>query len=685
MFYWIKSMKTKKKYWILGIVVAIGLLIGFPGRKWAREHVNYKTAVTDHSILCYKCHLLTSDNSVIRKILDEDYYSPFNVAVSNDGSRLYVVAQDANALLVVDAQTHKELEKITVGQFPHSVILDNKGQTAFVSNQWSDYVSVIDLKTAQVVDTLLTGNGPSGLSLSADEKLLYVVNTFSSDISVIDLTSKKETKRLISGDNPTGIQISPNGKVLYVTSRRAKIVPYGEPLVSELTVIDGITQQVTEYKKIESAYMIENITFTPSGDLGLFTLIRPKNMVPSIQIDHGWIMTHGIGIIEQKENGRVIQLLLDEPNAYYADPFDIVVSPDGKKAFVSSSGSNCISVIDIDSVRSLIAKSTPQMLETYPNHLGISSQYIIKRIQTGSNPKGLELSPDGKLLYVAEQLEDRIAVISTESLQTINNIRLESTQKVSVNRHGRKLFTSAGNAFQNQFACYTCHPDMHEDGLVYNMAGKDMGRNMANTQSLREINHTAPFKWNGKNQTVYKQDGMRFSTILTRNEAFSYNDLDAITAFILTGIKNPPNHQYFPNGTLTESQLRGKAIFERSVDNEGKVIPEKDRCITCHPPPYFSNFQFADVGTLVASDDSMLFDTPHLNGLFASAPYLHDGRAVTLEEIWTKYAHHDTHGRVNDLMKMQLNELVEYLKSLGSWNLYNNKFEPAKQTKLKTY
>ncbi len=674
-----------KKYWILGIVVAIGLLIGFPGRKWAREHVNYKTAATDHSILCYKCHLLTSDNSMIRKILDEDYYSPFNVAVSKDGSRLYVVAQDANALLVVDAQTHKELDKILVGQFPHSVLLDKKGLTAFVSNQWSDYVSVIDLKTAKVVDTLQTGNGPSGLSLSADEKSLYVVNTFSSDVSVIDLSTKQEIKRLISGDNPTGIKISPNGKVIYVTSRRAKIVPYGEPLVSELTLIDEITQQVAEYKKIESAYMIENITFTPTGDLALFTLIRPKNMVPYIQIDHGWIMTHGIGIIEQKENGRVIQLLLDEPNAYYADPFDIVVSPDGKKAFVSSSGSNCISVIDIDSVRSLIAKSTPQMLETYPNHLGISSQYIIKRIQTGSNPKGLELSPDGKLLYVAEQLEDRIAVINTESLETINNIRLESTQKVSVNRHGRKLFTSAGNAFQNQFACYTCHPDMHEDGLVYNMAGKDMGRNMANTQSLREINHTAPFKWNGKNQTVYKQDGMRFSTILTRNEAFSYNDLDAITAFILTGIKNPPNLQYFPNGTLTESQLRGKAIFERSVDNEGKVIPEKDRCITCHPPPYFSNFQFADVGTLVASDDSMLFDTPHLNGLFASAPYLHDGRAVTLEEIWTKYAHHDTHGRVNDLMKMQLNELIEYLKSLGSSNLYQDKFEPAKLTKLKTY
>ncbi len=32
------------------------------------------------------------------------------------------------------------------------------------------------------------------------------------------------------------------------------------------------------------------------------------------------------------------------------------------------------------------------------------------------------LSPDGKLLYVAERLDDRIAVINTETLETVGNI-----------------------------------------------------------------------------------------------------------------------------------------------------------------------------------------------------------------------------------------------------------------------
>jgi len=656
-------MKSDKLI-ILGVIFVFGLIVYFPGRQLARTHVNEKTAVTDHPLLCTSCHLYTSQNKLVSKMMNTDYFSPFNIAVSNNGNLLYVIAQDADLLLVVDAENNKVLNKIDVGVHPHSIILSKDGTVAYISNQWSDNVSVIDLITLKVIDTLKTGNGPAGLSLSANGKFLYAVNTFGSDLSVIDLSTKEERKRLPTGNNPTGTALSPNGKVLYVTSRRAKIAPYGEPLVSDLTLVNDSTQMIMKYMNIESAYMMENVAFTPSGDLAMMTLIRPKNLITSLQVERGWMMTHGIGIVEQKEEGRVVQLLLDEPNAYYSDPFDIVITPDGKKAFVSSSGVDVISVISLDSIRSILASSSPKMLKSFSNNLGISSRFVLKRIPTGANPKGLALSPDGKRLYVAEQLEDKIAVINTETLETINSIHLGGPLRITVARQGRKLFNNAGHTFQNQYACYTCHPDNHEDGLVYNMAAKDMGRNVTNTQSLREIGGTAPFKWNGKNQTVYKQDGMRFSTVLTRTEQFSYDDLDALVAYIVTGIKYPPNLMHNPSGKLSESQLRGKEIFDRSTDNFGNVIPENNRCITCHPPPFYTNLKLADVSTLAETDDPILFDTPHLNDVYASAPYLHDGRAATLEEIWTIYGQDDKHGYVNDMTKMQLNDLVDYLKSL---------------------
>ena len=277
------------------------------------------------------------------------------------------------------------------------MVLSNDGQKAYVSNQWSDNVSVIDLASSKVVDTLQTGNGPAGLSLSADNKLLYVVNSYSSNISVIDVNTREERNRFDAGNNPTGTELSPDGKTLYVTSRRALIEPYGSTVKTELTVLNEETQRLTGRRNIESAYMMENVAFTPTGDLAIATMIRPKNLVPSIQVEQGWMMTYGIVIAEQKENGRTIQLLIDEPNAYYSDPFDIVITPDGKKAFVSSSGVNTISVINIDSVRSIINKATPEQLNSYSNYLGLSSRFVTKRIPTGPCPKGLALSPDGKL------------------------------------------------------------------------------------------------------------------------------------------------------------------------------------------------------------------------------------------------------------------------------------------------
>jgi cytochrome c peroxidase len=77
-----------------------------------------------------------------------------------------------------------------------------------------------------------------------------------------------------------------------------------------------------------------------------------------------------------------------------------------------------------------------------------------------------------------------------------------------------------------------------------------------------------------------------------------------------------------------------------------------------------------DVGTLADSDDPMKFDVPQLNNVYESAPYLHDGKAPTLEEIWTAYNDNDEHGVANDMRKDQLNDLVEYLKSIGDAKNY---------------
>ena len=105
-------------------------------------------------------------------------------------------------------------------------------------------------------------------------------------------------------------------------------------------------------------------------------------------------------------------------------------------------------------------------------------------------------------------------------------------------------------------------------------------------------------------------------------------------------------------------------MFERTMTNDGRVIPPDNRCVNCHFPPLFTDRSQRDVGTRMKLDREEVFDVPHLSNIYDSAPYLHNGIAPTLEEIWTVFNPYDQHGVTNDMTKDQLNDLIEYLKTL---------------------
>jgi cytochrome c peroxidase len=125
-----------------------------------------------------------------------------------------------------------------------------------------------------------------------------------------------------------------------------------------------------------------------------------------------------------------------------------------------------------------------------------------------------------------------------------------------------------------------------------------------------------------------------------------------------------PNRFRLPKGELTPAQERGQAIFERTRKKDGTPIPDELQCFVCHSGPYYTNQQMADVGTGKPTDRSPRLDIPQLTNVVYSSPFLHDGSARTLEEIWTVFNPNDRHGVTNDLTKDELNDLIEYLKTL---------------------
>ena len=264
------------------------------------------------------------------------------------------------------------------------------------------------------------------------------------------------------------------------------------------------------------------------------------------------------------------------------------------------------------------------------------------------------MSPDGRTLYVAERLDDSIAVIDTTELRVVRRLDLGGRTDSTAQRRGERAFHDAAVTFQGQFSCRSCHPDGHTDGLTWDFEIDGIGHNLLETRSLRGVRDTAPFKWNGKNPSLKAQCGPRFARVLTRSDPFSPQRLDDLVAYI-ESIPLPPRRE--APGTAAARE-RGRQIFFRSENSGGETLPAIQRCPTCHRPPLFTDRLPADVGT------GGKFDTPHLFAVGSSEPYLHDGRSRTLEEIWTVHGTKDTHGTTNDLNKAQLNDLVIYLRSL---------------------
>ena len=187
--------------------------------------------------------------------------------------------------------------------------------------------------------------------------------------------------------------------------------------------------------------------------------------------------------------------------------------------------------------------------------------------------------------------------------------------------------------------------------------------NPVDNRTLRGIYDTDPFKWEGTNVTLARQCGPRLAVFFTRIEPFTPEQLSALNDYVVT-IPRPPNRHRPLGAPLTEAQRRGKVVFERARTADGREIALEGRCVTCHFPPYYTDRSQRDVGTKYLYDRQGKFDVPHLNNIYDSAPYLHNGMADTLEEIWTRFNPEDKHGVTNDLTKDQLNDLIEYLKTL---------------------
>lgn len=166
--------------------------------------------------------LLTSAGEIA---LDEGTF-PAGMKLNRDGSRLYVVANTADALLEIDVETAKVLASYPVGPRPYSCLLSHDESQIYVSNWGGDSVTLIDLSEATTLAEIKVSDRPNDLVLTGDGKRLFVSCGNRNLVSVIDTDRRMVIEQIdvaVTPDSPLGstpnaLAIGPDGETLFVAN-----------------------------------------------------------------------------------------------------------------------------------------------------------------------------------------------------------------------------------------------------------------------------------------------------------------------------------------------------------------------------------------------------------------------------------------------------------------------------------
>jgi YVTN family beta-propeller protein len=591
------------------------------------------------------------------------YASPVELLFSPDGARLYVLCQGSDEVRVLDASTYAPVKNIPVGHIPRGFSFSPDGARLFVANTWDDTISVIDTSSLNVAATWPVGSEPSSVIEDRAGKRLFVANRISNDVAVLDAETGAEEKRLAAGRGASYITPGPDGARLYVThvypNPPHQPTPGGNriPPRSEITVIDTARATVADRIKLDRIAHSFHTAFSPDGRLGVTATLHPKNLVPLAHMEHGAAFADTVTLFGA-DVGKPVELPLDELERYAARPFGVAVSPDKARIYVTCEGSEIVTVIDVQrALRFIHSQPGP-----FAQDLSASANYVSARIDVGHDPRGMAFTPDGRKLLVANRLDDTISVIDARTNRLTSTVPLGGPKEISILRHGEQTFYTSRYSFQKQIGCANCHIDSTFDGLTWDLEPDGFGRDIVDNRLLEDIKDTEPYKWNGGNPNLPTECGPRTEKYFWRSENYDSLTLTDLVVYVRS-LPLRPNRWRLPGHELSPAQERGKVLFDRTTDKFGKPIPEANRCSFCHSGLKGTSQKSFDVGTEKTTDNSGLIDTPQLINVGLTAPYLHDGSARTLEEIWTVFNPEDKHGRTNDLTKDELNDLIEYLRT----------------------
>jgi YVTN family beta-propeller protein len=137
---------------------------------------------------------------------------------------------------VIDTATNTVTATIPVGNEPIGVAVTPDGSKVYVTHDIDNTVSVIDTATNIVTATIPVSGGTFGVAVSPDGSKVYVADG-SATVSVIATATNTVIATIPVGFGPLGVAVTPDGSKVYVASG-------GGDINNTVSVIDTATNTV---------------------------------------------------------------------------------------------------------------------------------------------------------------------------------------------------------------------------------------------------------------------------------------------------------------------------------------------------------------------------------------------------------------------------------------------------------
>jgi YVTN family beta-propeller protein len=574
--------------------------------------------------------------------------------LSPDGRWLLVTNADNGSVTVVDTAERKAVREIKVGDKPEGVTWFGNGPLAAVTVYREDLVIFFNAFDGQVVKKLPVADEPYGIVANQAGTKAWVSHDYPGAVSEIDVPSQTVTRQIMVAPYLRGIALAPDESRVYVSGYYTAAL-HAVDLSSGKVVdtwpgqsTDNLARHILLHPKRSKAYLAHLRSKVQIADGGgsIFPILSVVDTVPA------------------REERRRKSIALDTFNnlGVPTNPWEAAISPDGRRFYVIYAGTDDMNIaaVEDDDYREL-------------NRVGGFRSL-------GKNPRAIRVSPDGKFVYVSNTLDFDVTVHDPETMRTLAHIKVCDPPKTPEWVRGKILFNTANPPLTGRrwIACASCHPDGHHDGRTWqNPEG------LRRTTALFGVAHTHPLHWSADRDEVqdfeYTIRGrlmqgrgllagsmrpkLAFEPVeLDEKLAGRSPDLDALAIYCNSFEFTPSPHAAGP-GKLSPAAERGKAVF----------FNQETGCATCHSGPYYSDsrldrpFNLHDVGT--GGDDPTekmgpKYDTPTLLGAYRQTAFLHHGKAKTLHEVLTTFNRGDRHGKTTHLSPGEVDDLVEFLKSL---------------------